>query len=608
MPNTDIQQRIREVRQKVGVQAPTVNSDSATSVDPIQQRIAEVRAKVGVEAPAQPQVPEPKGFRESTGDFAKEIAREIGQPIARLGANVAMSKNLAESLFTGPDGEDARRAEEIRTQGLDLPFFGNVKPVGQTGNFARDVADTVGVGTEIASTAVPLSRAPNILGRFATGQIGRGIGTGMTVGGIGGSMFGAGRETQNQAQREDGGFSLGAIAGATARDAAFGAGGGAVLGGAGAVGAKSLRFARDVRNPVGARREAVDEFLGSKQSLQNEVNRLGAQRVDIPGIVAQDDVFNAIRVKDGKLDTDGAVEVVRESTDALLDIKGQLLPRVDNLATRITREELRERALGSIDDVLPEQRRGIERRLNRQIDALGDDFTISDVDRIRARARRSARTAKGDAKSNSEFVALEKAARDIVFEKTDNLPIDADGVFAQLNDRIRQLISAEEFLSKKLNGQIVKGGRLGRMLGRVVGAVAGAKGGPLGALLGGQLGDQVSKILIDSTLSNSIKFKIIRQLTKGHPKQDAVLEAARKFLKDVENFDQFRLPALPAPAMRMPPRRGTSGVEVIPAGKGVPGRDPATGKLQRTFSSTGENLNKPSLNLRQDGLGAIPQL
>lgn len=69
------------------------------------------------------------------------------KPIARLGVNAYQVVNATEN---------PERYAQVAQEGVNLPYFGNTKPVGASGQtgaggFGRDVADALGTGTEVAS-------------------------------------------------------------------------------------------------------------------------------------------------------------------------------------------------------------------------------------------------------------------------------------------------------------------------------------------------------------------------------------------------------------------------------------------------------------------------
>jgi hypothetical protein len=75
---------------------------------------------------------------------------------------------------------------------VNVPFFGETKPVGQEGSFGRKLTDAVGTGTDVAATVVPAGKgvtaAKTLVGRVFKGA---------AEGAVRGGAFGAGTEAQN---------------------------------------------------------------------------------------------------------------------------------------------------------------------------------------------------------------------------------------------------------------------------------------------------------------------------------------------------------------------------------------------------------------------------
>lgn len=580
MPNETPQQRIQRIRQQVQSAPAQATLQPATDV---QQRIAEIRAKTGIQQPqAQPE-------QKSEG-FLKGLAREVTQPVARLAANVAMIKNLGESLVTGPEGEDAQKAEQIRTQGLDLPFFGNVKPIGVSGQgeglagFGRDVADVAGVGTELASSVIPVGRAPALVSKLGLGKIGRGVIEGAQTGGIGGSLFGIGREAQ---QPES---SISSIAGSGLTGAGLGAVGGAGLGFIGGGIGKFFAAKRFANDPKPELANELTEFIKGKRSLEQKVSSIsGNKNTDVIDIISNPEVFRGMRVINGSLDTGQAVSTLQNQTDLLMDANRSILPEFEKLSVPISADEIRNLAIQQLDNITPAQRKRVINQINREFTELPDTMSLTELDKLRAQARNSARDAKGAQKDANAFAALENAAREKVFEVSEKVAqrfdTDASKAFVTLRDTIKNNINTIEFLQRTLQGQKTPGGRLGVMFGKGIGAIAGAKTGPLGALLTSEIGGIVARIAMNNRLGSAMRIKLIRNITDD----SKILAAAEQLIQQVKGFNPLSVPALPSPAIQLPGRTTESSVRAIKASRGLPGRrpkgQPGGGRMFRTFKS-----------------------
>lgn len=285
----------------------------------------------------------------------------------------------------------------------------------------------------------------------------------------------------------------------------------------------------------------LGNYLNSKKSLQSEINFLKKERnVDVVDYLSRPKIYKGIKSVDGAVDPTEAISELKTNIQALLEAKRDFLPEADKYAPKISREEVRERAL---KDIKGQFTRGIEndlaKAINKEIDLLPDSISLEELDDFRRKARKSSRDAKGRLKSTSEYAALENAARNAVFDATDKLPFDTNGQFAALNNQIKDYIEVEKFLDKKLRGQKVKGGRLNKYAAKAVGAIAGSSGGALGALAGSELGGLISDLIVNNQLGSSIKMRLVRQLTDDVD----VIDQVEQLLQTVRDYKPLELPA-----------------------------------------------------------------
>lgn len=301
-------------------------------------------------------------------------------------------------------------------------------------------------------------------------------------------------------------------------------------------------------------KDEVDELFNQSRGIQSKVKLSEQKNVPLRDIVSDPSVFRGLKVEGGAINPDQAIDILDTRIDTLMGAKARMLPEFDRLLPKVTREAVRADAVSKIRGTMsPADEKDLIASINKQVDALPEEMTISELDSFRARFRKSARDARGLQRSNSEYTALEDATRDQIFKQTDNLPFDTNGEFGALNTNIKNMLEAKAFLDKTIRGQKVKGGRLGNYTGRIIGGIAGLGGGPITAILGSEVGGAVAKILTDNQLGSSFKMRLIRGIT-----DDAnVIKEAQRFLNQVQDY---KPPALPA-AMPGGPRsviRGNS--------------------------------------------------
>jgi len=271
----------------------------------------------------------------------------------------------------------------------------------------------------------------------------------------------------------------------------------------------------------------VDELL-AQGNLQRQTSELAKRGVDVREKLRRPKVFEGLKLTDGKIVPDEAIEQLQIQTDYLLDAKRAILQEVDGFVDPINKQTIFERAARDVrvTELAPADRGDVIRGIQRQLDALPDELNLTEWDKLRAKFRKSARSAKDIQKRDNPEAALENAIRDTIFDVTDDFPFDTQGQFASLNQEIRDNIATMDFINKSLRGRAIKGGRLGNLGARAVGAIAGSQGGPLGTILGSEAGGAIQSILMNNQLGNDIKLVLIREIAD----EDQILKAAQEIL------------------------------------------------------------------------------
>ncbi len=474
----------------------------------------------------------------TVGERIAGVAGEIVKPFERIGSGVL-------NLLPGED-----KSSRTGLFGNEVPTLGYRDGEKLQGaDLAKDVA---GTALEAGSYAIPV-------GAGARGLTA--IGKGVVAGAKTGALMGAGQALQE-------GKTTGEV---ITESLKYGAGG-ALFGGAiplavtgvpaVAKGAKALANGKtaNIKTSLGsyaedAVKKETSSLLGSTRSISKANDLAASKGVNLNDIISDPTVFNGIKIVDKKIDPNDAIQVLDDRITTLVDAKKNMLPEFDRLVPKQSKEILRERAIADVKGkVLPQDEASIIESINSQIDALPNELSVSDIDAIRAKARTSARDAKGIQKRSNEYAAIENAARDTVFDITDNLPVANPQEYKAVNDTIKQWIIARDFLENNLKGQVVKGGRLQNYVARGIGALAGYQTGPLGAILGSEFGGTISNIIVNNQLGSSMKMKLIKNITDD----PAIIKKAEELLKDVTNTN---LLMLPNPSGKV----GATGKEVIEA-------------------------------------------
>lgn len=227
------------------------------------------------------------------------------QPLARLGVNLA---SAATGLV------NPAKAKQIDTEGLNLPFYGQTKPVGTAGTnqgaagFGRDLTDTLGTGTELAASAIPAGRTGEIAANTLKGTLFGAAKEGAITGGTSGAMLGAGHEAQNPDA------TLGSIAG----QGAIGGVAGAALGGVaapaiGAISGEALPKTVSKVREYYANKEANPQVVTSMGRLKEAAPLVGAGAAKKRGLT---ELYDDFATQEGKhlkdIKEDPAISMVGE--------------------------------------------------------------------------------------------------------------------------------------------------------------------------------------------------------------------------------------------------------------------------------------------------------
>ena len=171
--------------------------------------------------------------------------------------------------------------------------------------------------------------------------------------------------------------------------------------------------------------QEVDNLLRSNKSLTKKSTELQARGVNINEKLSDPEIFGGLKIENRRINPDEAISALDNKIDTAMEAKRALLPELDRFLPKVKKTTIRERAIQDIQDKFsPADELDIIRDIDRQIDALPDEFTLKDLDTLRARFRQSARDAKGLQKRASEYSALENAIRNELFDITDNLQIE----------------------------------------------------------------------------------------------------------------------------------------------------------------------------------------
>lgn len=520
-----------ELKQKYSV--PTTSSAPTGEKKRFTQE--ELSAKYSAPMAVQKEAPKQDGFLKS---LAKDVAKTlVVKPVARATELVGRTGLLGEKIKTGYE-EMSKAGEGQRILGMDVEAQ---KSLGEGGG-KQILGDIAKTGSYLYGGGA----APSAVKATLAGKIGQGALLGAKTGAVSGGLYEGGEALQEDA-------SLGDVASRTLQGAVIGGAAGGAFGGVLPVTGKVLDLAlpkRRTEKVLGQIRSDVDELFTANKAISNAEQLALRKNVPLRDVLSDPTIFKGIKVENQSVVPDEAIETIADRLDIAMDAKGKLLPEIDAVTMPVPRDVLRQKAYDSVrGQYTPADEQDILKAIDKQINALPEKLKPSEIDAFRARARKSSRDAKGLQKSTSEYTALENAARDTVFEMTDNLPFDTNKEYPALNNYIKNLIEVQTFLDKTLRGKKVKGGRLGTYTGKIIGAIAGSQGGVLGSIAGSELGGAIANILSNAQLGNSLKMSLIKNMTDD----PAIIKAVQDLLQKAQKYNPLDVKALPAGATRLPP-------------------------------------------------------
>ncbi len=232
-------------------------------------------------------------------------------------------------------------------------------------------------------------------------------------------------------------------------------------------------------------------------------------------------------IVDGKFVTADAAQNIQNRINQLGEARATAL---DSLGKTVPLNDLRSEALSRVSDL---KATGETAKITKQINSLFDDFktnygkdlTPSELEKIKEVQAASSgiykRTGQIGETNASSIIG------DVARSKIESLADEAGFPgMKEYNKYIQAHYNALDALNK-INGQVVKGGRLGNILrGKTVAGLAGAAdlvggGGLLSAMAAGFAGEKasdfISKILADTSFSNPLRDAILSKIGTENP-------------------------------------------------------------------------------------------
>lgn len=242
---------------------------------------------------------------------------------------------------------------------------------------------------------------------------------------------------------------------------------------------KGVRFDRD-----------ASEFLAKKGEMPNIVGN----KYDTTGTVKKlaDDVeyLESILSENAKLS---------KAKVGVKEFKNLVLKAIDNPTNRA-------------EGTIAQKRNEIIRLFKEFKKSYGDKIKLEDIQKIKTQQGKLSKVFDAAKPKFAQDVnyQVSKTARKLFEQKMVGTPVEA------FNKQVGQYMNAIEMLNT-INGNVVKGGRLGQYVGRTVGAIAGSQGGFFGTISGMVVGDRVAATLSKLSAGSPILRAAIKRLPKATP-------------------------------------------------------------------------------------------
>lgn len=439
------------------------------------------------------------------------------QPSQIAGTNVAQA--------AGPEVQQPQDNRNILQKGLDFafPIVSDLANVVQ-GKNEKTPGQIIGDTALSALWFVPgLGVGAGIGSKLATGAVGKLLGeTGTRLAGeaITGATTGYGADVASKLSEGKGlGEAVKPGAGT-----ALGAIGGPLLGAAG----RKVGGLFTEAGQLGKLQKNIEETLVANKPGRRLINAAKAEGHNPAELIAKSGAVPD--VVDGKFSTTEAQDVLQKRIAGLGEARAEAL---DTMGTVVKLKDLETEALKAAKDpyILAS---GQSVKIQRQIKNLFADFkknygnsiSVKDLEKIKEAQAQASRIYKrtgqiGEDNASSLIGTVARRKVEDIAEKS------GFSGMKEYNKYIQSHYRAVDVL-EKIEGQPVKGGRLGNMLrGHALGIAAGIGGGGIPGFLAGEAANKVlSKILGDTQLSNPLRDAILKRMTQANP---AIVDELLKF-------------------------------------------------------------------------------
>jgi len=289
------------------------------------------------------------------------------------------------------------------------------------------------------------------------------------------------------------------------------------------------------------------KFLDKLGVKTDALNKAGTQGKTAERTLAEHGVMP--NVVGTKFDTATQIKDLTAKTKPYKELQQKALAEVEMSTPKIKLSELRNETLAkarSEKNINSGTAKNLTDKINNAFNDLeaeyGSEIPITTLDKIK-----SARW--DNAFGNKALVEADKLAKDadylignVAKDKIEKIAISSGNEHvAQLNREIGDIFNASKLL-EKLDGQTIKGGRLGKYVGTMIGSTLGnSVPGKIAGALGG---NAMAEFIMKNEASNPLTQYVLRKLEKENPEAYKLTE---KWIAQQGKAREARL-ALPAPS------------------------------------------------------------
>lgn len=232
-----------------------------------------------------------------------------------------------------------------------------------------------------------------------------------------------------------------------------------------------------------------------------------------------------------------------KKAEPLVETQKQAIQAAEKVTAPVKTQRLMEQTIKDIrtkENIASGKAAKLETEIRREFETYmqeyGPEIPLSTVNEIKAARWKDTKFDFSQPLKSDTNYAIAKAAQKAV-EQTARKAGLKD--IAQLNRDIGDILEASRYL-EKLDGNTLKGGKIGKHVYKILGAAAGVSRGPIGAILGALGGDIVGDLLMRADIATPMRRMILKSIKTKDP---AAYKAVVEWMKSPEAKQRL----LPAP-------------------------------------------------------------